>query len=83
MPVSISRITLPAPVTSHDELATPHDGDGPLGRDLHDERVRERAVDGHAGDRRQRAQRSLDLVRVDRDEASAHEVPRGRLDLAR
>jgi hypothetical protein len=45
--------------------------------------VRERAIDRHSGHGRQRAQRSLDRVRVDGDEARPENVTCGPLHLTR
>ena len=82
VPVSISRTTFPAPVASHDVLTAPNDGDRPLGRDLDDERVRERPIDRDARNLGKRAEGALDLVRIDGDEARALDVGDRLRDLA-
>ena len=77
MPVSIGRMTLPAPVTSHDDLPRRTTATGRSGATLTTSvcgNARSTETPATVG---QRAQRPFDRVRVDGDEARSDEIARG------
>ena len=68
---------MPAPVASQADVPRRITATGRSGAILITSVLRERAVDRDARDRGKRAKRAFDLVRVDRHEAAADEIPGG------